>query len=183
MSETATEPPLRVRPASDVGAGVRAARRMETGGILFRRWAGCWIDFIAAAICFFIPALLFAAISPGMTTASLALTLVCLAAPLAYYIVTEALWGRTLGKLITGTVVVDAAGRKPGFGRATVRTLARLLEVNPFLLGGLPAGLVAAFTQHHQRVGDLMAKTYVVPVKLLGEIQAGSAKGELEVFD
>jgi uncharacterized RDD family membrane protein YckC len=63
--------------------------------------------------------------------------------------------------------VVDKAGKRPGLGRATVRTLLRLVEVNPFLIGGLPAGLVAANTKAHQRIGDLLAGTYVVPLKEL----------------
>jgi uncharacterized RDD family membrane protein YckC len=38
-----------------------------------------------------------------------------------------------------------------------------ILEVNPLLLGGLPAGLVIISTKRKQRIGDLLAGTLVVP--------------------
>ncbi|MGA9320106.1 MAG: RDD family protein [Xanthobacteraceae bacterium] len=90
-----------------------------------------------------------------------------LVALVAYFVVFEALWGRTLGKLITGTVVIDRNGRAPGFARALVRTLLRLIEVNPLLIGGLPAGIALLVTKRHQRMGDLLAGTYVVRKKYL----------------
>ena len=90
-----------------------------------------------------------------------------LVALVAYFVVFEALWGRTLGKLITGTVVIDRNGRAPGFARALVRTLLRLIEVNPLLVGGLPAGIALLVTKRHQRMGDLLAGTYVVRKKYL----------------
>ena len=39
---------------------------------------------------------------------------------------------------------------------------ATTVEVNPFLLGGLPAGLVLMVTPRRQRIGDLVAGTYVL---------------------
>ena len=79
-----------------------------------------------------------------------------------YFPVLEGLYGTTLGKLIAGVVVVDEFGLKPGFYRAILRTLLRLIEVNPLLFGGLPAGLVAMFSKTHQRVGDMVARTFVL---------------------
>ncbi len=81
----------------------------------------------------------------------------------------EGLTGRSLGKLLTGTVVVTEAGQVPGIPRAIVRTLARVLEANPFLLGGLPAGIVVLNSAHGQRLGDMAAKTYVVLAKDLDQ--------------
>lgn len=46
---------------------------------------------------------------------------------LLYYIICEGLFGRTLGKLITGTKVVDSFGHKPGWGKILGRTFARLI--------------------------------------------------------
>ena len=141
---------------SDLGR--RVARRMDSGGIVLRRWAGAWIDFVALAALFFGPAFLLRSLS-----INLAIGVGCVAV-LAYFPVAEGVWGRSLGKLITGTIVVDRAGQPPGIGKAIVRTLFRLVEVNPFLFGGLPAGLAAWFTEEHQRLGDLVAGTYVVPL-------------------
>jgi uncharacterized RDD family membrane protein YckC len=56
---------------------------------------------------------------------------------LLYYILLEGLFGVTLGKLITGTRVVDIEGRKPSFGAVIGRTLARCVPFEPFsVLGG-----------------------------------------------
>jgi uncharacterized RDD family membrane protein YckC len=79
--------------------------------------------------------------------------------------VLEGFWGRTPGKLIAGTIVVDAAGRPPGIWKAVLRTLARLFEVNPFLARGIPAGIVMLNSVTRRRVGDMWAKTYVVRIK------------------
>jgi uncharacterized RDD family membrane protein YckC len=162
---------------SSLGIGVRAARKLDGGGILFRRWAGCWIDFIVSAILFVLSATPFASIDETELTDAQALTVffVGAGAIVAYYTVSEAFTGRTLGKLITGTMVVNAAGQPPGIWRALIRTVMRLIEVNPFLLGGLPAGIVVAVTKDKQRLGDLAAGTYVVPVKTLQAMTATPA--------
>jgi uncharacterized RDD family membrane protein YckC len=43
-----------------------------------------------------------------------------------------------------------------------VRTLARLVEVNPLLLGALPAGIAILSSSRRQRIGDWLANTVVV---------------------
>ena len=98
-----------------------------------------------------------------------------LVALILYFVVFEALWGRTLGKLITGTVVIDRNGRAPGFAKALTRTVLRLIEVNPLLIGGLPAGIALLMTTRHQRLGDLLAGTYVVRKKYLNRAAAASS--------
>ena len=59
-----------------------------------------------------------------------------------YYLVLESTWGRTLGKLITGTKVVRSDGTWPGAGRVLLRTLVRLVPFEPlsFLGARQPAG-------------------------------------------
>ena len=80
----------------------------------------------------------------------------------AYFVILEGKWGVTLGKLAAKLRVVDASGRPPGYGRALVRMLLRLVEVNPLLAGGIPAGIIAALSKHRQRLGDMLAGTYVL---------------------
>lgn len=157
-------------------AGV--ARRMDTAGILFRRWIGCWIDMVALAALLFIPAWPISALGAPPIVSWIG-TL----AMLAYFPVTEGLWGRSLGKLVTGLVVVDASGQMPGLLRAAGRTVTRLVEVNPLLLGGLPAGLIVAFNPNRQRLGDMLAGTYVIPAKDLARVQAGIDEREASIFD
>jgi uncharacterized RDD family membrane protein YckC len=130
--------------------------------MLFLRWAGTVIDLILLGSGVFLLAELSnAAWRVGVT--------IGIVGVMAYYPITEGIWGKTLGKAATGLMVVDENGDPPGIGKACIRTLARLVEVNPFLLGGLPAALVVGLTPTRQRLGDLFANTYVVRVRELAK--------------
>lgn len=50
---------------------------------------------------------------------------------LLYYIPFEGFFGLTIGKLVTGTRVVDARGGKPTLGHAFLRTLGRFIPFEP----------------------------------------------------
>lgn len=167
METTAFAPP----PRSEVG--VRVARRMEVGEMLLRRWGGCWIDLIVLAILIVVPSL-------GAGAEANWAVAVGLLAAVAYFPVTEGIWGRSLGKLATGTIVVGKDGKRPGIGRIIVRTLFRLIEVNPFLIGGIPAAIVVGFTPTRQRLGDLVGGTYVVTVK---DLRYALSKADASIFD
>jgi uncharacterized RDD family membrane protein YckC len=86
---------------------------------------------------------------------------------LAYFVVLEALWSRTLGKFFQGLVVRKLDGSPCDWTAALIRSGLRIFEVNPLLLGGLPAGLVIIASQRKQRIGDLLAGTVVVSNKLI----------------
>lgn len=174
-----TDTPLFGAPVRIIPPGRRVALRMDASSIIFRRWAGCWIDFLALPLVAFSFILLGAAFAPGPVASSLAV--LGLVAGVAYFPVTEGLWGRSLGKQLTGTIVVNQNGDPPGVPRAIVRTLFRLVEVNPFLLGGLPAGVFVFNTKHCQRLGDMVAGTYVVRRDDLGRAKASSPAAD--VFD
>lgn len=173
MTETTTLAGPATPPAK---LGPRLAARVDGGNIVLRRWAGCWLDFIVLALL----AALFLFSGAGRPWAGAGL-LVGFLAVLAYFPITEGLWGRSAGKWLTGTIVIDENGDPPGIPRVLVRTALRLVEVNPFLVGGVPAGLFALFTKHHQRLGDILANTYVVPVKAL--VAARSADPAFDAFD
>jgi uncharacterized RDD family membrane protein YckC len=139
------------------------AERTNVGSLLVRRWIGALIDILVLLAMLLIPLSIlgkeqFDAVGAWAGAA-------WLVAIVAYFVALEAIFGRTLGKLITGTVVIDRDGRPPGLARAVTRTLMRLVEVNPFLMGGLPAGIAVLATDRHQRLGDLLAGTYVVRKK------------------
>ena len=85
---------------------------------------------------------------------------------LAYFVVLEALWSRTLGKFVQGLVVRKLDGSRCDWGAAVIRGILRIVEVNP-LLGILPAGLAIIFSKRKQRLGDLLAGTVVVSNKLI----------------
>jgi uncharacterized RDD family membrane protein YckC len=81
---------------------------------------------------------------------------------LAYYVILEAVWSRTVGKYFQGLVVRKLDGSPCDVKAALLRGVTRIIEVNPLLFGGLPAGLVIISTQRKQRVGDILAGTVVV---------------------
>lgn len=166
-------------PVRVVPPGQRVAKRMDASSIIFRRWGGCWIDFVALALLGFSFVMLGAAFGTGPIASGL--VILGMLAALAYFPVTEGIWGRSLGKLLTGTIVVNADGNPPGVIKAIIRTLARLVEVNPFLLGGLPAGIFVFNTKHCQRLGDMLAGTYVVRLDDLKRTKTASP--EADVFD
>jgi uncharacterized RDD family membrane protein YckC len=85
---------------------------------------------------------------------------------LAYFVVLEALWSRTLGKFVQGLVVRKLDGNRCDWTAALIRGFLRIFEVNPLLLGGLPAGLVIIASERKQRIGDMLAGTIVVSNKL-----------------
>jgi uncharacterized RDD family membrane protein YckC len=151
MSEmAATELPGRVE---DI------ARRSNVSLLLFLRWLGAWIDFAVLSLFLLAPDCLLGNELYQETV------WIWLGALILYFPIVEGIWGRSLGKLITGTIVVDKAGRVPGIGKAVLRTLLRIIEVNPLLAGGIPAGVAVALSEKRQRLGDMLAQTYVVRVK------------------
>lgn len=143
--------------------------------LLVRRWIGAWLDLLAIVLLFFVPGIAAIPLRQAQETPEALATQLALAGlglALLYFPILEGVWGRSLGKLATGLRVVDRHGRVPGIGRAVVRTLARLIEVNPVLAGGVPAGLIVLFTRRHQRLGDLMADTYVLPASSIAQMQS-----------
>ncbi len=79
-----------------------------------------------------------------------------------YFFLLEGLFGRTIGKLLMGLVVIQFNGQRCTWWQAFVRTLLRPLEVNPVLLGALPAAICVVFSKNRQRIGDKLAGTVVV---------------------
>src|SRR6267143_5268650 len=82
-----------------------------------------------------------------------------------YYAVLEGLFGATVGKGLAGLRITDMEGRRIGPQAAIVRNLARLLDVLPFIY--LLGGILTLTTRQHQRLGDRLAGTIVVPVAAL----------------
>ena len=79
-------------------------------------------------------------------------TLAGVALMLGYYIITEGIFARSVGKLVTGCKVVNEKGERPSFGQILGRTFARLIPFEAFsFLGGNGRGL-----------HDSIAKTFVV---------------------
>lgn len=74
-----------------------------------------------------------------------------------YFIVLEGEYGQTIGKMLTGIVVVTEAGEPIDYAKAAGRTFLRPVD------GIFFAGLISMLaTDRHQRPGDLSAETVVV---------------------
>ena len=123
--------------------------------IVVRRWMATWIDN-----------LLFLALLGLLATAGqrqpVAAVVTFLVFGALYYPLLEGLAGVTLGKLLCGLRVVDADGQRPGVLKGILRTLGRLVDINPLLMGGLPAAIAVMTTRGRQRLGDMLAKTWVL---------------------
>jgi len=103
------------------------------------------------------------------------------AAALAWFVgvhvILQGLTGGSLGKLVAGVRVVQADGRPPGIGRALVRSLFWAID-------GLPCcaplvGLITLLaTGRKQRVGDMVARTFVVRAGQRGQHSHGGGDGQ-----
>ncbi|MEY4564962.1 MAG: hypothetical protein RLZZ618_4239 [Pseudomonadota bacterium] len=133
--------------------------------VLGRRFAATMIDYV---VCFSILLIPDSVLGNARYKETIVVWLVLLA---AYFPLMEGLTGYSVGKFITRARVVDDAGNVPGIWRASIRTVFRLIEVNPLLFGGIPAGLAANFSEAGQRLGDMTAGTYVVASAAVPDIR------------
>ncbi len=82
-----------------------------------------------------------------------------------YFLLFESVLSSTPGKLMFSLRVLHLDGSRCSKKAAIIRTLTRLLEVNPVVLGCLPAALVVWNSKHKQRWGDILASTVVTDRK------------------
>ncbi|MEN3333729.1 MAG: hypothetical protein V7641_3094 [Blastocatellia bacterium] len=128
---------------------------MMTGNAGKPRILAFIIDNLLASIAAIAMVALFKVNQPLINGAILSLTY------LGYYLAFEALWSRTPGKLVQGLEVCKLDGSRCDFKAALIRTILRIFEVNPLLLGGLPAGIAIIASERKQRLGDRLAGTIV----------------------
>ena len=138
----------KVASAATIAAGY-------TSSIIAARWLATIIDFIVLFLVAGAP-LIFLEESIAQKVVWLSLAFL-----VAYFPVMETVWGGAVGKLATGTRVVNVRGERPAWWQSIIRTLLRLIEVNPFLVGGVPAGIVALMSGNRQRLADMLPGTYV----------------------
>jgi uncharacterized RDD family membrane protein YckC len=142
------------------GRAARQAREVMTdlnGDASKTRFFAAWIDnTIAFIVCIAIGARL-----PGPFSSPVRWSIAALAF-MGYFFVQEGAWGTTLGKRIFALHVVRVDGSTAGWWEALSRSTLRLVEVNPVLLGALPAALAVAWSRRKQRLGDMLAGTVVI---------------------
>ena len=94
----------------------------------------------------------------GLILVTLFGVIACLALFDAYFIYYEYYHGTTPGKRLFGLAVATLDGGRPTLGQCVVREILR--HVDCLLV--LPGLLSVSFTRHHQRLGDLLASTWVI---------------------
>jgi uncharacterized RDD family membrane protein YckC len=150
------KPYLRAAAGAKGGASVRdIVKSYKLNDVLGQRWAALIVDLFIFIVMLITPGLI------RKSESDAPLIAVALLIPV-YFIVLEGRWGATLGKLAAKIRVVDERGAVPGYWKAFLRTLLRLVEVNPIVIGGLPAAIVVAMSEYRQRLGDMIAGTYVL---------------------
>lgn len=82
---------------------------------------------------------------------------------LSYFFFFEWLFNATPGKIFVGLTVRQLDGSSCGAKAAFFRTATRLIELNPFVLGCIPAAFIIWRSEKNQRWGDMLANTVVVP--------------------
>jgi uncharacterized RDD family membrane protein YckC len=153
----------------DIIMNAREISAKYDSSIIVRRWAAVWIDYI---ILFVILLLADAILGNDIYQKMFILWIAII---IAYFPVLEGITGFTIGKFIVRIKVIDLNCKTPGLIKAIIRGLLRIIEVNPFLAGGAPAGLVVLLSRNRQRFGDMLAKTYVVKVKDIQDISLSNS--------
>jgi uncharacterized RDD family membrane protein YckC len=128
---------------------------LVSSGMRQRIVAAMLDNFGALLLCYFV-ALLLAQFNEVL--AGIAMVVLYL----AYYFAFEGWLAATPGKFYMRLRVCNLEGRRCGWRQAGLRTLFRLLELNPLVCGAIPAWIVAMCTSRKQRLGDLVAGTLVV---------------------
>lgn len=127
-----------------------------TSSIVLRRWLGCVIDYIILFLVFLLPVLI-SKDKASTGTMNFSLALVAL-----YFLFRNTCPADRLANSLEGLLLRTRDGQLPDFIPVILRTLARLIEVNPVLLGGIPAGLIVLASDKRQRLGDMLVGTYVL---------------------
>src|SRR3989338_3260108 len=121
-----------------------------------RRALACLIDIFLPVI----PIMMFVGTGEG---AERQITLIATPLYLIYMILTEGIYGQSLGKKLFGIKVLMVDGSKCSFKAAIIINLLRIIDaLQSLYIVGI---LAITFTEKRQRIGDLAAKTVVVRVR------------------
>jgi uncharacterized RDD family membrane protein YckC len=141
------------QPPTAIEYGQEEAADLPYPASLGRRFGNYVIDLILVVV-------VAAAMGGAMAVIDIELLersglLLQVAAYAVVYVLPEAAFGRTFGKLCTGTKVIDLRGGKPSFGQVIGRTAIRFVPFDPFsFVWGDASGW-----------HDTWSKTRVVPVR------------------
>src|SRR5688572_29889117 len=138
QSPQAAEEPMEQQPERQ-GTPIRASHGL--GG----RFLAANIDNSVAAVLFFMAAMGLANDEQPVQVLPL---LAAFSAYLGYFFLSEWLLGTSPAKFAFRLHVRQLSGGRCTAGQIAIRTALRVFEINPVLLGGVPAGIAILFTQH-----------------------------------
>ena len=145
---------------ASAGALPSAARAVEARQARPARAIGLAIDLAVSSVLYAVVTNVYGI--PGQAAPGLLLVAVWM----LYVTVPEALYGATLGKMLTGVCVVRVDGRPLGFAEILVRNAGRFVDALPFLY--LIGGAGVMFSGCSQRFGDWLGGTTVVERRVAG---------------
>lgn len=150
--------------ADDLVTGEAVTLELPPATLAVRLLSG-GIDLVAELVAFGIGVWIVFVVSPNEALASVG-TIVVLVATLVLVPAGIETWsrGKSLGKLIVGTRTVRSDAGPITARHALIRGFVGVVEI--FVLSGVPALVAGLVTAKGQRVGDLVAGTYVVRDKL-----------------
>jgi uncharacterized RDD family membrane protein YckC len=119
-----------------------------------QRFANYLVDTIATYIIMFVLGMM-GSVFESFDENSLVFNLIFIFSGLLYYTIFEAATGKSAGKYITGTSVVDEHGNKPDFGKAILRSLSRIV----------PFEALSAFSDSGRMWHDKWTGTYVIKTR------------------
>lgn len=128
--------------------------------IIFRRAIGWWLDLLILGFLYVIVVACDLYFTEG--NHAISVFFIWLVISFVFLIVLEGQTGYSLGKWCLRIKVVDEHGAAPGIFKASLRNGVKIIEANPILFNGIVAGITSISTKHKQRLGDLLAHTYVV---------------------
>ncbi len=99
------------------------------------------VDWVMMCVVFFVIGIVLALLGYGEVVSEVPDVVYGVCGMLLYYLPLEALGGRTIGKLLTGTRVVTETGGAPSLGQVLARTLMRMVPFEPLsFLGSSSSG-------------------------------------------
>ncbi len=102
-----------------------------------QRFLNLLVDYCGAALFAFVVAVVMGITGTGEhITGPVGAQAFGIGVMLGYYLIFEWLTGRTLGKLVTGTRVIDQFGNRPSFLKVLGRSVTRFVPFEPFSFFG-----------------------------------------------
>lgn len=137
----------------------RGAAGLGTPARKRTRVVGALIDMVVLAPVFVVLAMTMGTATSTSVNLSGIPFFLFLAVSLAYFVVAEGVWGKTVGKKLTNMKVVGNDGDPVTWGEVLGRNILRIIDGLFFYLVGF---IVMIFADDNRRLGDIVSDTLVV---------------------